>query len=88
METLNGAWLELTCWRLKVGLLLLLDGLCVVVGGALVHGEGRDLFIRLAAVVTVVGFARRVNHMVFVETGVFCEALLTAGNCAHIRLLS
>lgn len=76
-----------TCGGFEVSLLLLLDRFRVVVGGALVHGEGGDLLVRLTTVVTVVGLARRVDHVVFVEAGVLCEALLTAGHRAHVWLL-
>lgn len=37
--------------------------------------------------VAVVGFAGRVNHVVFVKAGVFSEALFTAGDCADVRFL-
>lgn len=78
----------LTCGGLEVGLLLLLDGLRVVVGGAFVHGQRGDLLVGFPAVVAVVGLARRVDHVVLVEAGVLCEALLAAGHRAHVGLLT
>ena len=77
-----------TCGRFEVGLLLLLDGLRVVVGGAFVHGQGGDLLVRLSTVVTVVRLAGCVDHMVFVEAGVLSETLLTARHRAHVWLLA
>lgn len=38
--------------------------------------------------VTVVGFARRMNHMVLVQAGVLSETLVTARNSADVRLLT
>lgn len=73
----------LTCGLLKVGLLLLFDGLRVVVRCALVHGQGGDLFVGLPTVVAVVGLAGRVDHMVLVQAGVLCKSLPTAGYCVH-----
>lgn len=78
----------LTCGGLEVGLLLLLDGLRVVVGCAFVHGERGDLLVGFAAVVAVVGFARRVHHVVFVQAGVFREALLAARHGADVGFLT
>lgn len=78
----------LTCGGLEVGLLLLLDGLRVVVGCAFVHGERGDLLVGFPTVVAVVRFARRVDHVVFVQAGVFGEALLAARHCAHVRFLT
>lgn len=77
-----------TCWRLEVGLLLLLDGLGVVVCRAFMHGERGDLLVGFAAVVAVVWFAGRVDDMVFIKAGVFCEALLTPWHGANVGLLS
>lgn len=56
--------------------------------GAFVHGQRGDLLVGLPTVVAVVRFAGRVDHMVFVEAGVFSEALLTARHCAHVGFLS
>lgn len=78
----------LTSRGLKVGLLLLFDGLRVIVSGAFMHGQRGDLLVGFAAVVAVVRLARRVDHMVFVETRVFREALLAARDRAHVRLLT
>lgn len=78
----------LTLRRLEVGLLLLLNGLRVVVGGAFVHGQRGDLLVGLAAVVAVVRLARRVDHVVLVQAGVLGEALLATGHGAHVRLLA
>lgn len=78
----------LTLRGLEVGFLLLLDGLRVVVGGALVHGQRGDLLVGLAAVVAVVRLAWRVDHVVLVQAGVLGKALLAAGHGAHIRLLT
>lgn len=52
------------------------------------HGQGGDLLIRLSAVITVVGFAGCVNHVVLVQAGVLCEAFVTARHSANVRLLS
>lgn len=78
----------LTLRGLEVGLLLLLDGLCIIVGRAFVHGQRGDLLVGLAAVVAVVRLARCVYHVVLVEAGVLGEALFTARHSAHIRLLT
>lgn len=78
----------LTLRGLEVGFLLLLDGLCVVVGRALVHGQCRDLLVGLAAVVAVVRLAWCVDHVVFVQAGVLGKTLLAAGHSAHVRLLT
>jgi len=58
------------------------------VRGALVHGERGDLLVGFPAVVAVVRFAGRVDHVVLVEAGVLREALLTAVHGADIRFLS
>lgn len=78
----------LTCGRVEVGLLLLLDGLRVVVGGAFVHGQRGDLLVGFPAVVAVVGLAGRVDHVVLVQAGVLCEALLAARHRAHVGFLT
>ena len=78
----------LTCGLLKVGLVLLFDGLRVVVRCALVHSQGGDLFVSLPTVVAVVGLAGRVDHMVLVQAGVLRESLITPWHGAHVRFLS
>lgn len=55
-----------TCGLLKICLLLLFDGLCVIVCCAFVHGQGRDLLVGLPTMVAVVGLAGRVDHVVLV----------------------
>lgn len=55
---------------------------------AFVHGQRGDLLIGLPTVVAVVGLAWCVDHMVFVQAGVLCEAFITTRNCAYIGLLS
>lgn len=57
---------KLTWLRYEEALCLLLDGLRVVVRGLLVHGQRGDLFVGLAAMIAVVRFGVRVNHMVLV----------------------
>lgn len=71
-----------------MALLCLLCGLEVAVRSALVHGEGGGLPVRLPTVVAGVGFAVRVHHVVFVQTGVLREALSTAWHSAHIRFFT
>lgn len=78
----------LTCWWFKVRLLLLLDGLCVVMGCAFVHSQCRDLFVGFATVVAVVRFAGRMYNMVFVKAGIFCKTFFTPRYCAHVWFLS
>lgn len=57
-------------------------------GCAFVHGERGDLLVGLPTVVAVVWLARCVDHVVFVQAGVFCEALLAARHCAHVWFLA
>lgn len=78
----------LTCWGFEVGLLLFLNGLCVVVCCAFVHGECGDLLVGFPTMVAVVRFAGCMNNVVFVKAGVFCEALFAPRHCTHIWFLS
>lgn len=55
---------------------------------AFVHGQGGDLLVGLPTVVAVVGLAWCVDNVVFVKAGVLCEPLVTAWDCANVRLLS
>lgn len=80
--------MELACRRLKIAFLFFFYGLCVIMSCTFMHGKGGDLLIRLSAVITVVGFAGCMNHMVLVQAGVLCEAFVTARYSANVRLLS
>lgn len=81
-------YILLTCWGFKVGFLLLFDGLGVVVRCSFVHGKCGNLLVGFPTMIAVVRFTGRMNNMVFVKAGVFCEAFFTPRHCAHIRLLT
>ncbi len=60
----------------------------VVVGRAFVHRQSRRLSVVLAAVVAGVGFGLCVHHVVFVQTGIFCESFPAPGDGADVRLFA
>lgn len=52
------------------------------------HGKCGDLLVGFPTMIAVVWFTGRMNNMVFVKAGVFCEALFTPRHCAHIWFLT